>query len=60
MSIFDDIPTTEQSLITFQSYAENQVIALNKSLKQMNKILLEVDRRLELMKGKAKNAKVRN
>jgi len=60
MSIFDDIPTTEQGLITFQKYAENQVIALNKSLKQMNKILLEVDRRLELMKGKAKNAKVRN
>ena len=60
MSIFDDIPKTEQGLVTFQTYAENQVIALNKSLKQMNKILLEVDRRLELMKGKAKNAKVRN
>jgi len=56
MSLFEQIPNTKQGLITFRTYAENQLKSLNLSIKQMHKIMAEVERRLEEMKGKEKSA----
>jgi hypothetical protein len=52
MSIFDEIPHTKQGLISYGNYAENELKEIELRRKRMEKILEEIHRRLEAMKGK--------
>ena len=54
MSIYDEIPTTKQAIITFKTYCDNQYKACQNSMKKLEKFILECDRRLEQMEGKEK------
>ena len=47
MSIYDDIPTTKQGVITFREYAINQIRTLQINIKRLEKFIVECDRRLE-------------
>jgi hypothetical protein len=49
VSIYDDIPSTKQGVITFRTYAENHIKELHATIKKFEKLLIECDRRIEEM-----------
>ena len=52
-SILDEIPSTEQGIISYRNYAENQIKEYGIGIKRMDKLMAECERRLEIMrKGK--------
>ena len=55
MSIFDELPTTEQGLITFMAYAEKQIKALEKDQHRLIKMLEECRRRKDKLNEQIRN-----
>ena len=52
-SILDEIPATEQGIISYRNHAENQIKEYGIGIKRMEKLMEECERRLEIMrKGK--------
>ena len=56
MSIYDEIPTTEQAIMTFKAYCNNQHKACQSQMKKLEKFVAECDKRLEKFESKGKNA----
>ena len=57
MALFDEIPHTEQGLISYRNYAELEIKETELRKKRLEKILEEINRRLEKMKGKDESKK---
>jgi len=49
MSIFDELPTTEQALKNWARYCENQLKEMEKNKKRLYKLLEEAERRLKVI-----------
>jgi len=49
MSIYDEVPTTKDAIITFKAYAKNQIKVIESNRKKLENFIVECDRRLDEM-----------